>query len=327
MFERIMVPLDGSERAEVVLPQILRLARREDVELLLVRAISADLPPAGLGAVDLVRLLEDGRQEAQRYLHAQVQRLRSAGVGKVHARVVEGPTAQTLLETAEAEDIRLIALATHGRTGAARWLMGSVAEQVARKSAVPVLVVRSFRRNRAVNEWDPAPRVEQPVRRILVPTDGSEAARAVADPARKLAQLYGAEIVLLHVAPIPYPAPGPALPGMMPAAILPMPEPPKSEDDPATQLLAERFAHAGLQVTRMTVLGDPATEIVDHPFVTGIDLIAMASHGRSGLDRLLLGSVAERVLRHAGVPVLIVRSQDPAAAAAVDTAAAAGRED
>jgi len=136
---------------------------------------------------------------------------------------------------------------------------------------------------------------------------GSPASLAVVGPAGELAALFASEIVVLHVER-PYVAPGAILPGME-AGVIAMPsQPTPSEEDEMTRKAAEAFGQAGLHVTRLTVFGDPASEIIDQSSGPGVDLIALTTHGRSGLSRWLTGSVTERVLRHADVPLLIVRA-------------------
>lgn len=305
MFERILVPLDGSPRAELILPQLARLLRREDSEVLLLRAFHV---PQGDAWMDLPRQnLALEREAAQKYVHDLAKRMAGQGA-KVHGRVVEGLPASSILECADQEGATLIAMSTHGRSGLSRWVMGSVAEKVVRASRVPMLLVRSFRPT-PKGDLEPVPAAETPFRKILVPTDGSPTAMAAVTPAEKFAQLYGSEVVVLHVR-IPYVPPGAVLPGMEAGAPIVEPPPPPPEKDEATAAMAKRFEHAGLKVTRVSVLGDPATEIVDHGFASGVDLIALATHGRSGLSRWMLGSVAERVLRHASVPLLIVRAEE-----------------
>jgi len=263
-----------------------------------------DVPATTAGRVDLGRIRREEREQAQEYLHGLARRFAEAGA-KVHGRVVEGPPAETILKTARDEGATMIAMSTHGRSGAARWVMGSVAEKVIRASEIPVLLVRSFRRS-SQGDLEPATPQESPFRKILVPTDGSPESMAVVTPAENLGLLFGSQILLLHVQVPYFPATG-IYPGME-GTYIPQQPPPPPEKDPATSKMAERFAHAGLKVTRMTATGDPAAEIVDHSYASGVDLIAMATHGRSGLSRWMLGSVAERVLRSAGVPLLIVRA-------------------
>jgi nucleotide-binding universal stress UspA family protein len=303
MAERILIPLDGSPRAEMILGQVARILRREDSEILLLRVIDfaqvlKSMDPAR--RVDSEALRGEERGKAQAYLDDLARRFRDRGA-RVQGRVAEGPAAETILVQAKAERATLIALSTHGRTGLSRWLVGSVAEKVVRTSPVPVLLVRSFRRS-PQGDLEPATAGELPFRKMLVPTDGSPAAEAIFEPALRVAKLFESELQVLHTE-IPV-----ILPGAEIGAIPGLPATP-SEDDPVTAGLAGRFRSAGLPVSRRTVLGDAAAEILDCARPSGVDLIAMATHGRSGFSRWLLGSVAERVLRHAEVPVLLVRAE------------------
>ena len=302
MFERILVPLDGSARAELILSQVARILQREDSEILLLRVVDV---PAAVGRVSLREFRELEREEAQKYVHNLVRRFRDRGV-KIHGKVAEGPPAEVILETARTEGATLIAMSTHGRTGLARWALGSITEKVARASTIPLLLVRSFRRT-AKGDLEPVMAEELPFRRILVPVDGSPTSMSILGPAVKFGQLYGSEVLVLHVE-TPYVPPSPVLPGMdvvLPAMV---PAPTPSEKDPVTEKAAKRFTQAGLQATRRTTVGEPAMEILDLSVNRGMDLIALGTHGRSGLSRWAVGSVAERVLRSTEVPLLLIRT-------------------
>src|SRR6185295_15462093 len=137
MFERILVPLDGSPRAELILAQVARILKREDSEILLLRVV--DVPPA-IGRADLRDLQKKEREEAQSYIHEIVRRFHTKGA-KVHGRVADGSPAEVILETARSEGATLIAMATHGRSGLLRWMLGSVAEKVARAADIPLLLL------------------------------------------------------------------------------------------------------------------------------------------------------------------------------------------
>lgn len=302
MFERILVPLDGSPRAEVILSLIARILKREDSEILLLRIV--DLP-AAVGRVSLAELRQQEREDAQKYVHDVARRFAGTGA-KVHGRVAEGSPAEVILETAEKEGATLIAMSTHGRTGLARWALGSVAEKVARASNLPLLLVRSFRRS-SKGDLEPIVPEEVPFRRLLVPVDGSPTSMSVIGPAEKFAQLYGSDVLVLHVE-TPYVPPSPVLPGM--DVVFPHMVPPAtpSLEDDVTAAAAQRFEQAGLKTARLTTVGEPASEILDLSVNRGIDLIALGTHGRSGLARWALGSVAERVLRSGEVPILLVRT-------------------
>lgn len=302
MFERILVPLDGSPMAEMILPQIGRILNREDAEILLLRVI--DVPDApGLVVGDAIRYREE--DEATRYVHDLALRL-GTKAAKVHARIAHGHPAEVILETAKTEGATMIAMTTHGRSGLERWALGSVAEKVARASDVPLLLVRSFLRKRG-GSLQPAVPEALPFRRILVPVDGSVTSMSVIGAAEKFGQLCNSEVLLLHVLP-PYMPPGAMLPGMEAALPVTRPEPVRSNEDPVTKEAADRFRHAGLKSTRLSVEGEPASEILDLSTNRDVDLIALATHGRTGFGRWALGSVAERVLRSAQVPILLVRA-------------------
>jgi nucleotide-binding universal stress UspA family protein len=266
MFERILVPLDGSPLAESILEWLRPLLRRKDAEVTLARAVDVEKT---LARTDTSAALAQARQEADRYLAGLQARLVEQGIRALRL-VCEGLPEEALLEAARGFD--LIALSTHGRTGLSRFVFGSVAEKILRASPVPVLIARSFEREG-----------EMPFRKILVPTDGSEASRAVLPAAVEAARLFDAELVFLHVeseAPVPV--------------------------DAYVGTLSEPVE--GVRATELRIKGDAASQIVDLCRPHGIDLVAMATHGRSGLDRWVLGSVTEKVIRAAPVPVLVVRS-------------------
>jgi nucleotide-binding universal stress UspA family protein len=307
MFERILIPLDGSARAELILSQVGRILRREDSEILLLRVVGP-APVSGIPEEDQT-LMDGMRQEAERYVQDLVRRFEGRGA-KTRGRAIVGSTADAILDVAQQESSTMIAMTTHGRTGLSRWFMGSVAEKVVRASTVPVLLVRSFRPTPA-GPLEPATAEEMPFRKILLPTDGSPASLAVVAPAAAFAKLFDSEIVVLHVQAPPMP-PGAILPGMEAGLPPPPAEPVPSTQDEHTAKTAELLHQAGLRIVRRTVLGDPAAEIIDRSSGTsGVDLIALTTHGRSGFSRWLTGSVTERVLRHSSVPLLIVRAAPP----------------
>jgi nucleotide-binding universal stress UspA family protein len=244
------------------------------------------------------------RASTQSYLEDVASRLSDRGA-RVRVRVGEGVPAEIILDAAADEGATMIAMTTHGRTGIARWTMGSVAEKVVRASTIPVLLVRSFRRS-PNGGMDPPQAQELPFRRILVPVDGSAPSMASVGPATAFGKLTGAEMMVLHVRPILIP-PGPVLPGMEAPMPVIQPPTPKSEEDPVVTPAADRFRASGLKVISLSVEGDPAAEILDRSATQEVDLIVMGTHGRSGVSRWLTGSVAERVLRASTVPLLLVR--------------------
>jgi len=304
MFQRILIPLDGSPRAELILSRVDHLWRGESSELVLVHSVS----DYGLlnGRYNTAPSLEHRRDEAESYLRGVARRYTDVGA-RVHTRVLEGSPAGAILDAARREEATMIAMTTHGRTGILRWLMGGVADQVLRATDVPVLLLR------AVHPMDPPPPESEPpratpFRRILIATDGSATSMAVVDPVMQVAAQFDSEIIALHVWDS-YVLDGSPLLGME-AGMMPPPEAPLASEDEATARVARQLAASGLKVTRVTRYGEPASEILDHSFEHHVDLIALATHDRWELSRWMTGSVAERVLRSAGVPLLVVRAEE-----------------
>lgn len=270
MFERVLVPLDGSDVAAAILPQIRRILFHKDAEILLVQAVY--VANAEAEAVELPDIL---RTHAAKHLESVADPLRSQGA-RVRTIARVGDAADVILDVAAEEKATLIAMSTHGRSGLARWIRGSVAEKVLRAGRVPVLALRSF----------PAPPpADIPLKRVLVPLDATDLSLEVLDPVIELASLFGSSVTLLHVCDGP-------------ACSVPVPE--------LTRAF-ERVRQRGVEVQPVMRKGDPAGQILDVARELKADLIAMTTHGRRGLSRWTLGSVAEKVLRGAETPLLIVR--------------------
>jgi nucleotide-binding universal stress UspA family protein len=221
----------------------------------------------------------------------------------VEYRVGDGVPVEEVLRAADESGADLLALGTHGRTGLGRLLAGSVAEAILRRAHCPVLALHA--REGARPEADA-------VRLILHPTDFSDRAEAALVVARALARDHGARLVLLHVEPIE------VLEGAM------VPVDPRAYLEPMAELRAKvegpDLKHPPESRCEQ---GDPANEIVRVAADLGCDLIVLGTHGRGGLGRLLMGSVAEEVLRRATCPTLIVKPSRPAPAGAP---AESGRE-
>ncbi len=278
MFGKIVVPLDGSEEAEEVLPHVLPVLRRADAELILVHTANPtllDLPPVLLGAA---------REEARTYLSRVEEPLHAEGV-KVRSRVEHGVPASEIVRVVEEEKASLVALTTHGPRGVGRVLLGSEAEDVLRLSPVPVLAVR------ARHPAPPPPPTEpaEPIRKVLVPLDGSERALHAFVPAAELCRLFRAQLLFLRVLEKADPEE-------------------RSRAKAHLEEVEERSRAIGVEAQTSLAEGDPVDRILEVARAQRADLIAMATHGRRGLARLATGSVAKAVLRKSTLPVLIVRS-------------------
>ncbi len=277
MFDKIVVPLDGSPGAEQILHQVRRLLRRVDAELILARTEN----PAILGVPSAVFGVAVG--EARSYLWGLADQLGAEGI-RVRTKVEVGPAAQEIVRLVREEQASLVALTTRGRTGTPRLLLGSVAEEILRTSSVPVLVLRV----------QPTPAdVEpgEPLRKVLVPLDGSERALQAFGPAAELCRLFQARLLFLRVLEkIDYEE--------------------RNRARAAMEEVEERSRAMGIDTLSFVAEGDPAERILDFARFHKADLIAMATHGRRGLARLLTGSVTEEVLRKSTLPVLVVPSKE-----------------
>jgi nucleotide-binding universal stress UspA family protein len=335
MFTRILVPLDGSLLSHQALPYARRIARCGGGELLLLHvtpapvgvastpeAVAAEMgehvrapgrpfepSPADRmfiadsprrGDVRIEREVEFAAQELDRF----EAELKSEGF-VAHSIVHPGAAAESILDVARAENADLIVMSTHGRGGFGRFLLGSVADKVVRHTDVPVMLVRA----RDVHAEAPD------FKRILVPLDGSQVAAAVLPAVRDLARCASSEIVLLRVTPGEPAAPLPLAPLPEPTAELAdaraaQPSQAAEKERAATayvQSMQQSADHWGVPVRTLVQVGDPASVILDTAQDLYVDLIAMSTHGLGGLRRFFLGSVAERVVRHAEAPVLLFR--------------------
>ena len=215
----------------------------------------------------------------------------------VHAsrRNIEATSA--ILRYATAQDIDVIVMGTHGRSGLRRFAVGSVAETIVRKAPCPVLTVRRAGESAPSERWA--------LQRILVPTDFSKRSREALSRAKAIAAHFGAEIDLFHAVEETLPPAfyGPTIQSIYDAQ-------PNIEDKVTARLkkLYRTTEGRGGEVTFSTKSGDASKAIAEHADASGADLIVMATHGRTGLARVAaLGSVAETVVRTAPCPVLTAR--------------------
>jgi nucleotide-binding universal stress UspA family protein len=301
MYSKILVPLDTSKTAEQILPNTRHVARKFKipVELLTVidiaeiaRHISAEK------AHGLHVLIENAERSSETYLRAVAGTFPDV---EVSVTVEKGRPDETIIEKGEADKAMLIAMATHGRSGLNRFLLGSVTEKVLRGSANPLLLVRATEEVKAGGEAG--------FRTLIVPLDGSEVAEKVLPAVAETAKKLTAEVLLFRVYHIPYTALG----GDESFAAINYDELIATVRDEANQYLEKKAAEIkGLGVEKVSWLGKEgfaADEIIALGRKTPDALIAMCSHGRSGVKRLVLGSITETVVRHTRDPVLVVRAR------------------
>jgi nucleotide-binding universal stress UspA family protein len=302
MYRNILVPLDGSAFAEHALPLAVSIARRAGATLQLVQV---HVPVAALySASELVAdptLDVAIRQNVGAYLDGMVHRLTETGPVQVTRTVVDGPVAEALHEQALAVPAELVVMATHGSGGLSRFWLGSVADALVRRLPVPVLLLRP-------QEGAPDLARDPVLRHILVSLDGSELAEQALGTAVTLRTLMQADYLLVRVVD-PLEHAGRDTAGLPISGLVA--EGRKRLQEEATAYLertAERLRGQSLRVrTRVVVSFQAAEAILGQAGTPPIDLIALSTHGRGGLPRLLLGSVADKVIRGAVTPVLVHR--------------------
>ncbi|MCC7369247.1 MAG: universal stress protein [Chloroflexi bacterium] len=289
MLATIVVPLDGSDFSARAIPYATGLARSAGAKLAFLRVLPHRAPG---NAVDELQAIQ-----ATLEMDANTARADGLQVDAIVRRirpVQAQDVARTISRFADEQRAGLIVMSTHGRGGLGRWVYGSVADSVLRQSPTPVLLV--------------PPRAERSLPadrrlRLLVPLDGSERAEEAIATAELLAQLLDAELTLLHVVEPPdYPLHGEGY------AYVPWDQ--DAELSSARQYLqahVDRLQAQGIMVSAQAATGKPTWVVAQVVRDVEPDIVMMATHGRSGLVRLVLGSVATSVLQQVDVPVLLVR--------------------
>ena len=281
---RLLFPTDGSPCAEAAFAHALGLARRHRAAL---HVLHVRLPghdhdtfDAGLGP--------------QPALYARARALGGGGVPLLPAETCASLPLLGILEHAQEHEVDLIVMGTHGRMGLDRFLFGSVAEDVVRLAGCPVLTVRPD-----------AERTPLDIGRVLAPVDFSPSSWLAVAYAKQLAEHYGAGLDLLHVVE--------TLPSYGLVDIPPAFPPPSCEVEAETcTALLDLAREAGgpeVEAEAHVVAGHPTIGVLEAAHALEPDLIVLPTHGRSGLKRVVLGSVAEQLIRRAPCPVLVVRGQ------------------
>ena len=301
MYSRILVPLDGSKLSESVLPYARSIAKALKLSVELLHAVdpavvSIFVNPDEGRPLDIV---ESGmKQQGLEYLDSLAGSFPESIA--VNCSAIIGKPAEAIVGRAAADPEILITMATHGRSEVERWLLGSVAHKVLLTTANPLLLVR------------PSEKLENtgvaPLKEIVVPLDGSGLAEKILPHAEALARSMDLKIVLLRAYELPaasYYESDMYMPDWGDLARVIRENAQEYLDE-----LQQRLEAEGLRrVSTLLIQGDAARSIIDIAKETPENLVALCTHGRSGVGRLVLGSVADRVVRHSGGPVLVIRAQ------------------
>jgi nucleotide-binding universal stress UspA family protein len=278
MFEKVLLPLDGSKLAETTLPYGTEFALRLGSKITLLSVSPS--PEAHQYHEHLVyinKLKETVGHDLQMYPERS-----EAGEVEIESRLLVGHPAEKIVDYADDEEMALIVMATHGQSGIRRWAIGSVADKVIRATRRPVVLVsaresHSHRYKRSI------------LHKVLVPLDGSVEGEAVFPHVKELGSRLGLEIILLKVN-----EEGTRLNEASSVGYL--------------EKVADVLGKAGVRTRSEVRAGSAAEEIVKLAKGVRADIIAMSTHGRSGVGRWVFGSVANKVLQAGEFPVLLVRA-------------------
>lgn len=309
----ILVTLDGTKVAEGILPYISQIAKKANIPLVLFTVVdpaavdysaASSASPFADPATQARVIYRDQIEESSRVhaldsLHGMASRLRKEGI-EAKARVDLGNPATEILRVADEEECGLIAMSTHGRNAIGRSIFGSVTNKVLHASHTPVLTITPERAKKYQEAEGTV------LKTIVVPLDGSARAERVLPYVEELAGILSLEVLLVRAVQIEYPPYTHAGFGAM------LPDFTEGVAHEATEYLERVSLHLGnkgLTVRHELLRGAAASALVHLAHETPRNLIAMTTHGRSGLSRWMMGSVAEALVRGSGDPVLVIRSQ------------------
>ncbi len=301
MFPSLLVPLDGSDFSEDAIPVARRLARLLEARLHLVHVIRP-APDADLKSPQQdLEWKSKIREGAEGYLDALASEMEEEGI-RVTTAVLEGGVPLALDGYLKRSRIPLVVMTTHGAGGFRRWWLGSVADAILRKGSAHLLLVRPWNGAEATGE-EAEP--ERTFRNVVVPLDGSSEAEAALFPARQLARRFGSRLSVVRVVPAPleltsiYGVAGVRMEG----------DGHRRRKDEATEYLDAVVARGGdpVPVAHVAEAKGAAEGVIQAARDVEGDLLVLSSHGRGGLSRMVLGSVADKIIRGTTLPVLVVR--------------------
>jgi nucleotide-binding universal stress UspA family protein len=299
MYHSLLVPLDGSQFGEHALPLARAIARQTGATLHLVHAHVIRVPIS----VDAIPIFDEAldaqdRAREQAYLDDLAQRLSTGGAFSVITAVLDDPIADALQTYAAAHDIDLVVMTTHGRGAFSRFWLGSVADTMVRCAPMPILLLRPH---------ESPPNLEQlpAIKHILIPLDGSALAERILPPAMALGALTDAVCTLVHVIALDAAGYDTDWPAARPeaGALATM----RAAAQTYLDRVAERLGAQSLVVHTAVISGQLAPAVLEYARDHAVDLVALATHGRSGAARILLGSIADKIVRGAATPVLLYR--------------------
>ena len=310
MYRKMLVLLDGSELAEVVFPFAKELAARLNLDVTMLQVygdIGRNFVPVHQAYIErAAEKIKSQIEDVQERLGIQLEEKQL----EVRGELADGHYAEEILRYAENSNIDLILMASHGRSGIRRWRMGSVADKVLRASKVTVLFIRA-------GAEDATPYDEWPTRTIVAPMDGSETAESVLPHVIALAKQRAIEPVTVNLIRVCDP---PVAPSYYSPELSGVPlnwgEFMEQEMTRCKQVasdylgnIAKQLDDQGIKAESTILVGKAADEIIDYVSKNPFSIVVMATHGRTGLSRLVFGSVTESVLQAVSNPILLTKPE------------------
>lgn len=303
MPERILVPLDGSPLAESVLPHVIALAQIQDTQVLLLQVLEPEPKAGRFQAVDPLEW-HMIKAEAEIYIQGVQMRLQKAGA-QVGSEIMEGRAAECIVESARRNNVTLLTLSSHGRSGISEWNVSSVVQKVILRACKSTLIVRAYSHMEhelaALN-----------YRRVLVPLDGSRRAECVLPMAANLARHHRASLLFAHIVRKP------EMPRQMPPSDKEIEladrivELNKREAGRYLDRLYSRLSPEGLDVqTRLLVSERVSYSLHELVERENADLVILSAHGYSGVNKWPYGSIAVSFIAYGTTPLLIVQDLSP----------------
>lgn len=291
MHERILVPLDGSSAGQIVLPYAAEIAAKLGSEIMLVSVSESK-------TIDIDHLYFSYLERIMGQVQSELKDYEAREVSKVYSDVLMGNPADEILRYANESNASLIIMASRGSSGRGPWLLGNIAAKVLRAMGRPVLLIRKSANREALQQ-------KNLIKKILLPLDGSRVGEAAIPVTEALAQALGAELVLFQVIePVVTTFEIPEASAPYPMAMV--------DETRKTSIIAyldgvgKQLKEKGLNISSVIGSGSPADQIVDYAGANAIDLIAMSTHGRSGIGRWVFGSITDKVLHAGDTAVLVV---------------------
>lgn len=292
MYEKILVPLDGSVAAEMVIPYVEEIAAEFGSRMIVV-SVSEPMP------VDLIRLHQTYLERITEQVQHRFMSWQPGTQARLESKVLIGKPAYEILHYADECDVGLIAMTSRGSSVHGPWLLGNIAAKVLRATTRPLLLIRAPAGNTALQP-------KRLIKRVLIPLDGSELGAAAIPHAKGLGRALNAELVLFQV--------------LDPVDVKWINEtqtfysfPLDQENRKLAALnyldeIGQSLRKEGLSCSCGTAWGSSSEQIIDYAQANSIDLIAMSTHGRSGISRWVFGSIADKILHAGDTAVLVVRA-------------------